>query len=175
MLSDNDIKEELSYAYIHAIASRAKYACEIVRKDRDSIDLHIRARGRLHPESTVMSPQLGVQLKASVIDPIPDGTFDFRLTRKNYDDLRVRSMVPRLLVVFAMPKDPAAWLTMSEDELVLRRCAYWCSLLGLPDSQNEKYQEVAIQRKNVFNAETLHHLMLKASREEDIAHGMHGS
>lgn len=83
MLSENDIKEELSYAYVHTIATRAEFSCEIVRKDRDSIDLHIRARGRLHPESTLMSPQLGVQLKASVIEPLPAGAFDFRLKRKN--------------------------------------------------------------------------------------------
>ncbi|MFT3775876.1 MAG: DUF4365 domain-containing protein [Minicystis sp.] len=171
MLTENDIKEELSYAYIHAIASRAELTCEIVRKDRDSIDLHIRARGRLHPESTLMSPQLAVQLKASVIDPLPDGAFDFRLTRKNYDDLRQRSMVPRVLVVFAMPRDPARWLSLSEDELVLRRCAYWCSLFGLPDSPNEKYQEVRLDRKNAFTGEVLRDLMLKASREEEISHG----
>jgi hypothetical protein len=171
VLTENDVKEELSYAYVHAIASRAELACEVVRRDRDSIDLYIRARGRLHPESTLMSPQLGVQLKASVIDPLPEGAFDFRLTRKNYDDLRQRSMVPRILVVFAMPNDPARWLAMSEDELVLRRCAYWCSLLGLPDSPNEKYQEVRLDRTNVFTGEALRGLMLRASREEDIAHG----
>jgi hypothetical protein len=171
MLTENDIKEELSYAYVHAIASRAELACQVVRKDRDSIDLHIRARGRLHPESTVMSPELAVQLKASVIDPLPDGAFDFRLTRKNYDDLRLRSMVPRILVLFVMPRDPATWVAMSEEELVLRRCAYWRSLCGLPDSQNEKYQEVRIDRKNVFSGEALHHLLMKASREEEITHG----
>lgn len=171
MLTENDIKEELSYAYVHAIASRAELACEVVRRDRDSIDLHIRARGRLHPESTLMSPQLGVQLKASVIDPLPEGAFDFRLKRKNYDELRQRSMVPRILVVFAMPSDAAEWLAMSEDELALRRCAYWCSLLGLPDSPNEKYQEVRLDRRNVFTGEALRGLMVRASREEEIVHG----
>lgn len=171
MLSENDIKEELSYAYVHTIATRAELSCEIVRKDRDSIDLHIRARGSLHPESTLMSPQIGVQLKASVIEPLPAGAFDFRLKRKNYDDLRQRSMIPRILVVFVMPADPATWVTMSEEELVLRRCAYWCSLLGLPDSQNEKYEQVRVDRRNVFTGEVLRSLMVKASLEEEITHG----
>jgi len=80
-------------------------------------------------------------------------------------------MIPRILVVFVMPKDPARWLSLSEDELVLRRCVYWCSLLGLSDSQNEAYQEVNIERKNVFNGEALYTLMLRASREEEITHG----
>ncbi|AUX48906.1 hypothetical protein SOCE26_104490 [Sorangium cellulosum] len=172
MLSEPDIKEELSYAYLHAVASRSGFSCENVHKDRDSIDLYIRARGQLHPESTLMSPQLGVQLKAtSALDPLPGRGFGFRLTRKNYDDLRLRCMVPRILVVFVLPKDAAAWVAMSEEELVIRRCAYWCSLLGLPDSENERTQEVHVDRKNVLTGEALHHLMVKASREEEIIHG----
>lgn len=172
MLSDNDVKEELSYAYIHAVASRAGFSCESVRKDRDSVDLHICGRGRLDEESTVVSPQLAVQLKAHVLDPVPDQSFDFRLRRKNYDDLRAPNpMIPRILVVFTMPRDPAAWVAISEDELVLRRCAYWCSLLGLPDSRNEQYEGVRIDRKNVLNGQALRGLMVMASREQEIIHG----
>jgi hypothetical protein len=118
-----------------------------------------------------MSPQLGVQLKASVIEQGPNNTFDFRLSRKNYDDLRQRSMIPRILVVFAMPADPSAWLTLAEDALLLRRCAYWCPLLGAPDSENERYQTVCIDRRRIFCAEALQALMIRASREEAILHG----
>jgi hypothetical protein len=170
MLSENDVKEELSYAYVHAIASRAEFSCESIAKDRDSIDLHICARGRLHPESSLISPQLAVQLKATALDPLPDGAFDFRLKRKNYDDLRQRSMVPRILVVFVMPADPAAWVNLSEEALLLRRCAYWCSLRGAPDSENERYQMVSISRRNAFTGEALRALMVKASRQEEITH-----
>jgi hypothetical protein len=172
MLSDNDVKEELSYAYMHAIASRAGFSCESVRKDRDSVDLHLCARGQLDPSSRLSSVHLAVQLKAHVLEPLPDEAFDFRLKRKNYDDLRAPSaMVPKILVIFTMPRDPARWVTLSEDELVIRRCAYWCSLLGLPESQNEQYQGVRVERKNILDGPTLRGLMLKVSREEAITHG----
>jgi len=170
MLTENDVKEELSYAYVHAVASLAQFSCENVRKDRDSIDMQICARGRLHPESTLMSPQLGAQVKASVIEPVPDGSFDFRLTLKNYNDLRQRSMIPRILIVFAMPADPGEWHALSEEALLLRKCAYWCSLLGAPDSQNDKYQVIQISRSNVLTARALRELMVRASREEEISH-----
>lgn len=170
MLTENDVKEELSYAYVHAVASRAGFSCEIVRKDRDSIDLHLCARGRLHPGSILMSPQLDVQVKATVIDPLPDEAFPFRLSRKNYDELRQRSMIPRILVVFTMPADPAEWLKLSEEALLLRRCAYWCSLLGAPESPNEAYRTMRIDRRRLFTADALRDLMVRASREETIAH-----
>ncbi len=171
MLSENDVKEELSYAYVHAVTSRAGYSCEVIRKDRDSVDLHICARGRLHQDSILLSPLLAVQLKASVIDPLPDGAFDFRLKLKNYDDLRSRSMVPRILVVLAMPKEPARWLDLSEDALLLRRCAYWCSLLDMRASENDKYHVIQVPRRNVFTTESLRALMVCVSKQEDIVHG----
>lgn len=40
-------------------------------------------------------------------------------------DLRGRKMISILLVVLVMPKDPSEWLALTEDQLVLRRCAYW--------------------------------------------------
>jgi hypothetical protein len=171
MLTENDIKEELSYAYVHAVAARAGFSCELVRKDRDSIDMHVHARGRLDPTSTVASPAIAIQAKASVIDPVPGDVFDFRLKLKNYDDLRRRCLIPRILVVLVLPRDPATWLAMSADELVLRRCAFWRSLLGEPDSTHEKYQEVRISRARPFTGEALRGLMLSVSRQEDIADG----
>jgi hypothetical protein len=80
-------------------------------------------------------------------------------------------MVPRILVVFAMPSDPATWIELSEDALLVRRCAYWCSLLGAPASENEKYQMVRVSRQNALTATALEELMVQVSREEDIGHG----
>jgi hypothetical protein len=171
MLTENDIKEELSFAFVHAVAARAGFSCEIVRKDRDSVDMHIFARGQLHPASTFVSPALAVQAKASVIEPLPEDTFDFRLKMKNYDDLRRRSLIPRVLVVLVLPRDPAAWLSLSAEELVLRRCAFWRSLLGAPASTHETYQDVRVSRAHPFTGEALHALMVRVSRQEDLADG----
>ena len=65
MLWPNDIKEELSLAYVHAVATRAGFSVEWIKKDRDSIDLKIMARGRLDDNATLYSPELSVQLKAT--------------------------------------------------------------------------------------------------------------
>lgn len=72
MLSENDIKEELSYAYVHAVAARASFACERISKDRDSIDVTIRAQGRLHEESIFLSPSIDLQLKATSVGEFRD-------------------------------------------------------------------------------------------------------
>ncbi len=67
--------------------------------DRDSVDLRIQASG---PQR----PALELQLKATVdLGPPQTGELRFRLSIKNYDDLRTATQTPRLLVVLELPKD----------------------------------------------------------------------
>ena len=84
MLSDNDIKEELSYAYVHAVAANAGFACDRPTKDRDSIDCKISAHGFIAPDSKLFSPCLGIQLKATAVDNPHGSYFSFNLEIKNY-------------------------------------------------------------------------------------------
>ena len=65
MLHENDVKEELSFIYAHAIATKAGYSFERRVRDRDSIDAEIQAKGMIGPETILSSPQLGLQLKAT--------------------------------------------------------------------------------------------------------------
>ena len=39
----------------------------------------------------------------------------FPLPVKNFNELRLNSMLPRLLVVFLLPADPGLWLETSEE------------------------------------------------------------
>ena len=71
MLTGEQIKAELSYAYLHAVASRAGFECgHGPRNDMDSVDALVQARGQLTADSTLFSPRLEFQLKATVISPL---------------------------------------------------------------------------------------------------------
>ena len=107
-----------------------------------------------------MRPCLDVQLKATVnLGEQVDGSFRFPLKRRNYDLLRVSTMVPRILVILDLPKEEAMWLTATAEELVLRRCAFWASLAGLPDTDNKESVTVSIQANNLFDVGGLKALM----------------
>ena len=102
-----------------------------------------------------MGPALEIQLKATVNLAIQDdGHFHFPLKRRNYDLLRITTQAPRLLVVLDVPREKERWVTITEDEPVLRRRAYWLN-------------EIRIPTKNVFDVENLHSLM-EQSREGRI-------
>ncbi|WP_168210326.1 DUF4365 domain-containing protein [Persicimonas caeni] len=167
-MSTNDIKEELSYAYVHAVASKTAFSCDRVSKDRDSIDVTIRAKGKLAEDSKVYSPVLDLQLKATSNATIREGQVVFDLKMKNYDELRERSQTPRLLVVLVLPANEDEWLEFGAEQLVARRCCYWYSLRGAEEVDNETSRRIEIPQVQVFSPEQLRALMVKASRYEEI-------
>ena len=167
MLSENKIKEEISLAYVAAIAAVKGFATEITRVDNDSVDAEICCNGYLAPdESSLYSPSIKLQLKASSNIHICEEAIHFPLPIKNYNDLRAKSATPRLLVVLCLPENKTEWLTHSTEELIMRKCAYYLNLHGYPETGNETSVTVKIPLINVFSPDSLYDLMLKTSKEE---------
>lgn len=168
MLSENDIKEELNYAYIHAVAAYAGFSCDRPSNDLDSVDVTIRAKGRLDESSIFLSPTLDLQLKASSGLDLSGEVFPFDLPMKNYNELRQSSRSPRLLVVMALPVEKEEWLQITAEQLIARRCCYWHSLIDEPEVSNTTSRRIRISTRQVLTPESLRELLLKASRYEEI-------
>lgn len=153
LLANADREEALSRVYLYSVAAGAGYAVATMDFDRDGVDAQIKAGGN-------MRPCLDVQLKATVdLGEQVNGVFRYPLKSRNYNLLRVSTMVPRILVVLCLPRDETMWLTISADELILRRCAFWASLAGLPDTDNKESVTVSIQANNLFDVGGLKALM----------------
>jgi Domain of unknown function (DUF4365) len=151
----NTKKERLSLAYINAVAARAGYEALPTAIDIDSIDGVLRS-------TTGRRPQIDFQAKATSTDVVGDDDVTFDLSVKNYNDLRAETVNPRLLILFVMPSDEELWMSLSQDELVLRHCGYWLSLRGMPDTENSTKIKVRIPREQVFDVNQLTMLMGKA-------------
>jgi len=168
MLGHNDIAEELSYAYIHAIASQSGFSFEIIRKDRDSIDATIRAKGTLSSKSKWTSPSLDIQAKATTNLTLVDGNFSFSLLMHNYNELKKNRSTPAILVVLFLPEKFEDWLHHTEESLITKKCAYWVSLKDAPDSNNETSITIHVPKSNVFSPETLTKLLTNISEKGSI-------
>ena len=169
MLPLTNVKEELSISYINAIAAVCKFGFEVTRVDFDSIDATITSNGKLTAGSVFRSPELKLQLKATERLALnKEGKFVFPLKKKNYDDLRGNTLTPRLLVVLNLPDVENQWLTHSINDLIIRKCAYWLNLKGLPDVANTESVTVYIPRSNVFSPDSLNEIMIKVSKQESI-------
>lgn len=160
MMDIKQRQEQFSKAYIRAIASVAGYATYEHTVDDDSIDLGISSRGK---SGSKKSPRLEIQLKCpyrhNVINP--SGTASYVISTKNYDDLRDPDVyVPRILVVVVIPRDISDWIDdTSDQELLVRHCAYWASLRGRGPSANTKTVTVNLPSTNLFTVNALKSLM----------------
>ena len=73
--------------------------------------------------------------------------------------LRDETQTPRLLVVLDLPKDEEMWMTLTRNELILRRRAYWPNLRGWEETTNLTSVTVHLPIANPFNVGGLQELM----------------
>jgi hypothetical protein len=167
----NDVKEELSYAYIHAVAAAAGYSCDRPGKDRSSIDVTVTFHGKIKG-CPIWRPTVLVQAKATTSVHLNEDAdrFTFHLPVKNYNDLRQKSQAPSILVVLVMPKLRDQWLTIDANGLITRRCAFWCSLRGLPDTTNTRTRAVTVLTRNRFDVAALKAIMKASASQGTIDH-----
>jgi len=173
MLTDQNVEAELSYAYLHAVATRGGFSCSVADRHLDDagVDAVIREDGRqLAPDSIRTSFALHVQLKATRLAPVEqNGRFSHSLLLRQYNKVReTRLESARILGVLYLPENPSEWLRHTEDALVARRCAYWVSLRGAPASLNDVAQTVYIPRAQVLSVDGLVDIMTRCSREEEM-------
>ena len=89
-----------------------------------------------------------------------------------YNDLRCNAVsTPRILVVLFLPHDPKEWLSLDENALLLRKCAYWVSLRGAGLSSNTAAQTVYIPKSQRFDPDGLTALMSLLSHNKVPQYG----
>lgn len=147
--NDNDIKERLSVGLVTLIAARA--GCQVLEYpvDRMSADIHI---------SPVQGKKLGIdaQLKATSGLIVADDGLKFDLPRKNYDDLRdVEVATPQVLIVVDLHNEQNRWMVQNERRVRFRRSAYWVSLYGREETENETSVRITIPPAQILTSEAV--------------------
>ncbi len=155
----NDIESELSYAYLHAIASRAGINCTIANRHADNyaIDANLEYFDDI-PGTYIKDVPIRVQLKATKNMGVTTAThisYPYQGI-KGYDKMRADIGLPyRILVVLFLSNNDSLWLTNSIDELIMKHAAYWVSLRGAPASSNANSETVYIPKANLLTPQSL--------------------
>lgn len=169
-LTDNNIEAELSYAYLHAVAAKNAMACRAGdrHEDNNGIDAQLSAWGSW-PETYLKEVTLNFQLKATKVQPRDTGThipYYFKGIQR-YNDLRQNvHAVPRLLVVLFLLDNADEWLFHSTDQLALRRCAFWVSLLGAPASDNGAGVTIQLPKSQMFSPDELSRVVERFAKRD---------
>ena len=149
LMSPNFIQEQLSLAYARAVLFRAGFRLSSPVVDDHGIDGTI-----VDPDRRRIN-RVDFQLKATTQYEIRGDVIVYDLRVENYNQLIIEDDVPRVLILYLMPADDDQWLTQNEDELCLRKCSYWVSLMGSPYSRNLATQRVTVPLANLFDRDGL--------------------
>jgi hypothetical protein len=167
-----DIESRLSYAYLHAVASHSGFLCREATsaEDKEGIDAVVTAYGNFSGSYRTQIT-INVQLKATIEVPTDNGNYLSYFVQgiKRYDKLREDHREPiRILMVLFLPEKHADWLSHSENELILKRCAFWMSLRNAPASDNRSGQTVKIPKDQILNSDNLKKLIERLAIQNDI-------
>lgn len=155
-MTEEQQKEQFSIAYVRAVAAVAGVNIYRPEIDDDSIDIGFCRR---IVRERVQRPSLEAQLKCTATPDEDADQFRFPLKVKNYNDLRGDDIVPRVLILVVVPSDMEQWLNQSNDQMILRKSAYWVRLTGMPDTSNTATVSVSVPKSQLFDVAALRLLL----------------
>ncbi len=160
--------EEISIAYLQAVAAACGYAIANWSQDQNCIDLTISASGIIGEFS---DPKVDVQLKATA-DPsnLTTQHLSIQVSAKQYDQLQRRASTPKILVGLFLPSDERTWIEVTAEQLAIRKCAYYAVTTGLPplNSSQTKSKTIQLPFAQVFNPGALQAIMKKISNGQPL-------
>lgn len=157
MITKEHAQEALGRAYIHAVAAAAGVNYSLGAEFDYGFDGHfrpVRLRGHRIVETGI---PLAFQLKCSGSWTMDEENVSYALKSKNYNDLVTRAPEAEgaILILMCLPEEQDQWVTISEEEIVLRRCCYYATLAGDPVPNENSTKTIQIPRSNLLTAENL--------------------
>lgn len=162
----NHVKEQLSRAYVTAIAAKA--GATVSKPDLDyGIDATVQfvrqlPSGKFQPTGFVFH----CQLKATTTCAMEDGYVVYDMEADAYNKLaNWEGNSPCILILLRLPEEEHDWLLLNEEQLLLRNCCYWMHITD-PPSDNSSSCRIRIPRQQVFTPEVVAELLEKVRNGE---------
>jgi len=156
-------QEEISKAYLHAVAASCGFTVGTWSQDHGCIDATVGAASPIGA-GHLSRPKVDIQLKATTqADLERDDYVSWTLEIDHYDSLRAEAHVPHLLVVLLLPEDVDQSVEHTVDHLLIRRCAYWVKMTGM-GAETGRSKTVRLPKANVFSPQALKTILDAISR-----------
>ena len=165
-------QEEISRSYFCAVAANADAIVDKNDRDENGIDMHL-SKTISFPNGDEYDSQLDFQLKSVYSNQQyhfdKDDNIVYCLKVKNYRDLIRQSSNKRFLALLVLPSDEDEWVVQNQESLLIKKCMYYISLKGMPNTNNSETINIKIPKDNIFDKE--HLLELFRSDAEEAVNG----
>lgn len=135
-MTDDHVKARISQHFVEVLASRYGYKCQPSASPDVGVDLEVtRDETYVDPNGRTRHIDTGeylhFQLKCTCENSVVRGasSLKYDLKVKNYNDLvhrrNANRRVPLALILLVLPDAKDNWVSVSADELAIRKVAYW--------------------------------------------------
>lgn len=162
------IKEDLSIAYVRAIAAKAGVSIQLFARDW-GLDGSFQTVQRVQGGLITSGHPVDYQLKATELWEVRDGRVIYDLDIRAHNTLAERTIRHHseganacVLLLYCLPDDPEAWLHVTEDSLILKKCCYWHVIDATP-SKHTSSVRVRIPVDHRFTPDALLYLLEEAA------------
>ncbi|NJP06835.1 MAG: DUF4365 domain-containing protein [Chloroflexaceae bacterium] len=145
-------QEELSLAYISALAARSAVQCTITGKLEYGVDIYMQTLYSTDGLIIPKTPPVSVQVKATKNWQESNGSIVYDMEVDAYQKLYHQSAAARLFL-FCLPVCCNDWLNVSVDSMIIRKCCYWYKVTT--PSQNRSKQRIRIPITQLITVDTL--------------------
>ncbi len=171
MTTEEHRKEDLSRAFVQAIAAKAGMTVTINGRSHDyGID------GQFHKVSIINGKfhetgiNLDFQTKATTKFNYQKDCIRYELEASTHNMLSERSRRPRatpaILIILCLPPQSDEWFSLSEKNLILKNCCYW-SRINSPKTLNSSSITISIPTSRLLSPESLIQLLDNIEIKDD--------
>lgn len=171
MLTENHTKENLSRAYIQAIAGRAGLNVKLEQNVQEfdyGVDGTVRRISLIDGKREDTGFCLDFQAKATTQWRYDGDDVIYRIKASSYNTIvrqnSRKGALPRILILMCLPTDPTTWLDVDEERLQLRKCSYWERLVG--DPTTDTHRTIRIARSHRLDSTAVDDMLAKVESGE---------
>ncbi len=152
-MDKNSIKENLSRRFIEIIANRKGFIT--TKPDQDyGVDLIVTEVNQIIRDGKrrfLSGRSVELQIKATTRVEYEVDLIKYDLEVKNYNDLidKKKYLTKQILILFVLPENEEEWLTLTEDQLIIKKCAYWYYPEENERSSNDEKIRIKIPKSNL--------------------------
>jgi hypothetical protein len=151
MDADSWQKEQISRAYLHAVATAAGYTIADWNVDKDGVDATLKSHG----------VYVDLQLKCTQSPVSVSAGYSFQLDTATYDKLRSRDRsAPGYLALMIVPANVGKWLTHVPHRLILECHAYFARIQDRTDAATGATKAITLNSSDALDAAALRHMFV---------------
>ena len=172
MITKQHTEEDLSKAYVLAVGAKAGLNVKFGEGHDYTVDGSLHEVSILNGKYHESGFSFDFQLKASKNCSIDETSiiYDFDADTYNYlcSRAQAKHTTPIVLLLLVLPQDESEWLSVSPEQMILKKACYWMKIEG-NFTKNSTTQRIQIPQSQLFDVSAIQSLLNQIKTTGEIA------